>query len=192
MITKRHLSTLHSSERLKRAVPLFPLIAFNRPRNLRDLLERASLTVSSQKLPGNCPCRAAGCKMSPILAATDEFTSHTTGLVFKINFAASCKSYNIIYLITCRRCGQQYVGETVQPLHRRINGHRYIMHGKAKECPVAEDFNGEGHTLADVTVVAINKIHSHDSFLRKVRERRWIRNLGTSYSLGMNLRVDSL
>ena len=85
------------------------------------------------------------------------------------------------------------MAETIQPLHLRINGHRYnIKHGKMEESPVAEHFHGEGHTLADVTVVAINKIHSHDSCLLKIGESRWIRTLGTSYPSGMNLRVDSL
>ena len=113
--------------------------------------------------------------------------------MFKINFAASCKSSNIIYQITCRRCGQQYVGETGQPLHRRINGCCFnITHGKTEESPVAEHFNGEGHTLADMTVVAINKIYSHDPCLHKIWESRWIGTLGTSYPLGMNLRVDFL
>ena len=108
--------------------------------------------------------------------------------MFKINFAASCKSSNIIYLITCRRCGQQYVGETGQLLHCRINGHRFnITHRNTEESPVVLHFNGEGHTLADMTIMAIDKIYSHDLCLRKIRESRWIRTLGTSYPLGMNL-----
>ena len=112
------------------------------PRNLRYLLVRASLTAINQQPPGNHPCGAAGCKTCPILMATGEFTSHTTGQAFKINFAASCKPSSIIYLITSRRCGQQYVGETGQPLHLRINGHRYnITHRKAEESSVAEHFN---------------------------------------------------
>ena len=61
-----------------------------------------------------------------------------------------------------------------------------------EEFPVALRFNGEGHTLADMTVVVIDKIYSHDSCLCKIWESRWIRTLGTSYPLGMNLRVDSL
>ena len=63
---------------------------------------------------------------------------------------------------------------------------------KIEEYPVAEHFNCEGHSLAEVIVVAIDKTHSHDSCLRKIRESRWIRTLGTSYPFGMNLRVDSL
>ena len=83
------------------------------------------------------------------------------------------------------------MGKTGQPLVLRINGHRFnITYGKTEESPVVEHFNSEGHTLADVIVMAIDKIHSHDSCFRKIRESRWIRTLGTSYPLGMNLRVD--
>ena len=156
-ITKRHLPTLHTSERLREAFSLPPLIAFRRPRNLRDILVRATLTAKTYESPGNRSCGAARCKTCPILMATDEFTSHKTGQVFKMKFAASCKSSNVVYLITCRRCGQQYVGETGQPLHRRINGHRScITQRKTEESPVAEHFNGVGHTLADMTAVAID------------------------------------
>ena len=129
------------------------------------------------------------------MTATDEFTSHTTCRMFKIKSAASCKSSNIIYLITCKRCSQQYVGETVQlqPLHRRIIGHHFnITHGKTEESLVVEHFNHIGHTFAEVTIVAINKIHSHNSCLRKIQESRWIRTLGTSYPSRMNFRVDSV
>ena len=88
-----------------------------------------------------------------------------------VEFAASRKSYNIVYLITCRRCGTQYVGETGQPLRHRINSHCFdVMQRRTEEFPVAEHFNGEGHTLTDLTVVAIDQLYSHDTCLRKIRE----------------------
>ena len=67
-----------------------------------------------------------------------------------------------------------------------------IAHAKMNDSLVAEHLNGEGRSLADVTVVAINKICIHDPCLDKIRENRWIRTLGTSYPSGMNLRVDFL
>ena len=63
---------------------------------------------------------------------------------------------------------------------------------KTEKSPVAEHFSGEGHTLADVTSVAINEIYSHDSCLRKIHESRRIRTLGSSHSSGINLMVNSL
>ena len=41
--------------------------------------------------------------------------------------------------------------------HRWDNSHRFnIVHRRTEESPVAEHFNGEGRTLADMTVVAID------------------------------------
>ena len=55
LTTSCHLDILHTSERLRRAFPLPPLIAFRRPKNLRDLLVRAELTsvVHDARLTGN-------------------------------------------------------------------------------------------------------------------------------------------
>ena len=71
------------------------------------------------------------------------------------------------------------MGETGQLLHLRINGQHFnITHGKTGGSPVVEYFNGEGHTLADVTVMVIDKLHSHNSCLCKIWESRWIRPWG--------------
>ena len=89
----------------------------------------------------------------------DEFSSYKTGENFKLKIKASCKSSSVIYLITCRRCGHQCVAETGQPLHRRTNSHRFdIAHGRTDESPVAEPFNGDSHSIADMTVMVIDEI----------------------------------
>ena len=53
-----HLPVLHVSERLKEAIPEASIIAYRRPRNLRDLLVRAELKpISEDTGPnGNSPC----------------------------------------------------------------------------------------------------------------------------------------
>ena len=125
--------------------------------------------------------------------ATDEFSSHTTGEVVKVKFHVSCKSSNIIYLSTCRRCDLQYVGETGQPLHMRINGHLYdIAHLRTEDSPVAEHFNSGTYEESDMAVMTIEFARSSDACLRKIKESSWIKTLGTAFPLGMNLRVDGL
>ena len=65
--TKRHQITLRSSERLNAIFNLPPIIAFRRPKNLRDLLVRADLTSYANETPGNSVCGAVRCKTCPIL-----------------------------------------------------------------------------------------------------------------------------
>ena len=145
--------------------------------------------------PPTRTCGASRHKTCPILLATDKFSGHTTGqhLKTKVHVNASCKSSNVIYLITCGWSCQQYVGETEQEFHCRINSHRYdIALKRTKESPLAEHFNGIAHSQVDTRVMVIDQLWNHDRCLRKTRESRWIRTLGTTHPLGMNLRVDSL
>ena len=63
-----------------------------------------------------------------------------------------------VYLIHRRRCGLQYVGETRQPLHSRINSHHFnIARSRTEESSVAAHFTSEGHTVADFLVKIIDK-----------------------------------
>ena len=108
-IARCHLNTciLHATEQLQKAFPSPLLITFCRPKNLRDLLVRASLTSAQQETLGNFCCGLAKCKTCSILLTTDVFTSHTTSEQFKLKGRASCKSFHIVQLIHCRRCGRQ-------------------------------------------------------------------------------------
>ena len=36
----------------------------------------------------------------------------------------TCKSKNVIYLVSCKLCKKPYIGRTVQHLHNRMAGHR--------------------------------------------------------------------
>ena len=115
-----------------------------------------------------------------ILKTTKEFTSKTTGKRFTIKMHALCKTSNIVYLIECRRCGLQYVGESGQPLHKRMNGHRFdITHGRIEVSPVATHFNSAGHSEVDLSVCVVDRRWTEDVILRKNHESKWIRTLGT-------------
>ena len=106
---------------------------------------------------------------------------------------ASCKSSNVISLVECKRCGHWYLGETGQPLHHRINGHRSdITHRRTGKSPVAAHFNNAAHSVRDMAVMVIDQLHSLDPTLWKMRESRWIGDLRITFPQGMNLRVDSL
>ena len=55
------------------------------------------------------------------------FTNNVTKRLYKVlssSTSMNCVSENIVYLITCKRCGVQYVGETSQKLRNRLKNHR--------------------------------------------------------------------
>ena len=185
MTAKHHLPILYVSKWLRRAFWYPLLIAFHRPNTLNNFLVQATLTSTPSEPPGNYLCRASRCKNCPILKVTDEFSNHTTAQVYKVKFRASSKSSNIVYLITCSRCDLQYVGETGQPFHARVNGHRSdILQRRTDVSPVAEHYNSEAHSTLDMTVMGIELSTSRDSCLQKEKEGRWISTLETPFPSG--------
>ena len=170
-------------------------MAFRPPRNLRDLLVCADLYLPKKAVDsfGNFHCDARRCKTCPILVTTNTLSSSATGDHFKFKLRASCKTFNIICLIQCRRCGLQYVGETGQLLHNWMNGHSFnITHGCINESPVAAYFTSKGHTEIDMSVMITDRCWREEAIIRNIRESRWIRMLDTAWPSGMNYRTDGL
>ena len=44
----------------------------------------------------------------------NEFTCNATGKIYKVRDDLTCKSDNVIYLISCKKCKQQYVGSAYE------------------------------------------------------------------------------
>ena len=107
----------------------------------------------------------------------------------KYQIAGNCNlSYstsNLVYLITCSKCDNQYVGETEQKLSKRLSGHRSAIKKHANAF-IAKHFNQPGHSVADIIIQPIEKIEllpgesDEDVTIRRLdRERFWILELGT-------------
>ena len=140
--------------------------------------------------PPNTPCGRSRCKICPALMTTDRFTSHCTGKTYTLRSSATCKSKDVVYLIQCKRCGLQYVGETEQALNERLNSHRSDIKRKNIDKPVAAHFNKPGHSSTDLAVMVIDQLWGNYSVLRKIREERWITILQTASPGGLNLRAE--
>ena len=67
-----------------------------------------------------------------------------------------------------------------------------IMHRRTGKSPMVAHFNNAAHTVGDMAVTVIDQLHSLDPTLWKIRESRWITDLGTAFTQGMNLSVHSL
>lgn len=162
-----------------------------------SLLSSSSSSLSSPSIYTIGPCASINkdhkcitCKH--INSAHMIFHSNVTGKSYKVKFAnnnLNCTSSNIIYLITCNKCGIQYVGETLCPLHERMNKHRSNINHKFHSL-VANHFNGPC-SLHDLLVQPIEQISGdgHDEIItkhRKLRESFWMKELRTVYPYGLN------
>ena len=66
------------------------------------------------------------------------------------------------------------VRQMCQPLHTRVNGHRFdITHRRTDVSPTAEHFNSGAHSESNMTVMVTELSTSRDSCLWKVKEGRW-------------------
>ena len=68
-------------------------------------------------------CSSSQCALCPKLTTGSSFSSSLTGCKYQVvcDSHMSCDSRHVVYLISCRQCGFQYVGETLQLLRCRIN-----------------------------------------------------------------------
>ena len=111
--------------------------------------------------------------------------------------ALSCGTTSVVYLITCRRCGIQYVGETGQQLRSRMNNHRASIKNLQPQ-PLYKHFNSDGHSLEDLTMQPIEKVELDDDeevslhSKRLHREDFWMRELKTIQPYGLNNNVRSV
>ncbi|MCP3932125.1 MAG: GIY-YIG nuclease family protein [Bacteroidetes bacterium] len=57
----------------------------------------------------------------------------------------SCRSSNLIYCITCKKCHIQYIGQTAKRIKDRFLGHFGDIQRDTKDKPVPLHFHSPGH-----------------------------------------------
>ena len=138
-------------------------------------------------------CKSNRCLCCQVLNPDALFTSFSTGGKFMFNKTGyfSCKTRNVIYLISCKKCGIQYVGQTSQALHCRLNGHRSSINTASKNTYLATHFRENGHSVSDLSIQIIDVISEYedkDDLISKLQEREdfFIKTMNTLYPLGLN------
>ncbi|PJE77901.1 hypothetical protein CI610_03169 [invertebrate metagenome] len=189
-ILHNHWRIIESSATLKRIFPEPPLLAYRRPKNVRDLVVSSKLHSSASVVTTGSfnTCSKKTCKLCPYTESTDTFKCVINNRVYHILQTLTCTSANVVYLLSCKKCKMQYVGETSTKLNIRINNHRCSIKQNRPDFPVARHFNLPSHSWKDMQVVAIDHCPTWNETKRRSRERYWITNLQTCYPRGMNER----
>ena len=80
----------------------------------------------------------------------------------------TCKSSNVIYCVTCKKCNGQYIGETEQELHCRSSSHLSEIRHNRPGLPYVSHFRNCGIEFYSIT--GVEKIRDNDFRIRKQRE----------------------
>jgi hypothetical protein len=186
-ILTKYMAILQQDPNTKFLTQMNWIMAYRRPKSLKDILIKSDLASQNKKikqLDGSYPCRRFRCKCCPHMKSTKSFTSKITGTNYTIKGNYNCQSKNIIYLIECRNCGIQYIGQTSTTMNTRFTAHRYdVKHHTDKSIP--NHFNTPECSIQCIQVTVISQ-GSHDVALRHLQETSWIRRLFTHDPHGLN------
>ena len=151
-------------------------------------------------------CGVGSCRTCPFLEESNSFYSNSTKKRYFPRTAGldflNCKTENLVYLISCKICNFQYVGETKNRLQKRFSGHRNSINKGDSGQMVHKHFQDDGHGISNCSIIPIEKIDERNfnnlnpnekdrliSRLRLEREKYWISVLQTAYPFGLNCRV---
>ena len=105
-----------------------------------------------------------------------------------------CQSKNIIYVIECKKCKIQYVGETERSLALRLNNHLSDI-DNYKDTAIPNHFLDDCWPPEDnFCIFPIEQIYDRGSKIknkknRLIREAYWIKQLETQFPEGLNSKL---
>ena len=116
----------------------------------------------------------------------NEFTCTATGETYKIRGDLTCKSDNVVYLISCKKCKQQYVGSAFESNFKpRFRVHKSDINSRKESCGVDKHFLNKCtgiNKLENVELQLIEEVKEGNSDLElklRSREKYWQAQLFT-------------
>ena len=140
-LVKKYLPLLHSDENLKE---LFPASAFNtiyrRNKNLKELLS-PSLFPNRKSTKSNSIISCNSCDIcNNYMVFENMFTCTVTGKKYFVKGELHCNSCNVIYLVECSNCKQQYIGSALN-FKQRFGIHKSDIKTNKDRCGTTRYFN---------------------------------------------------
>ena len=187
-IVQRHWRTMVKDPHLSEAFPLPPLVSYRRPPNVRDKAIRSKVPPPPPLRPKRVIAGMKKCNRCPICPFVKEgkaVKAKASKAIVAINKPVDCQTNNAIYCISCKRCPQQYIGESDRTLQTRFSEHRGYVTNQKLQKATGYHFNLPGHSLADMEVTILEKIFNPDPQFRKAREKMFINEFNTKHK-GLN------
>ena len=183
-ILNKYKRLLQLSEDLKPIQNSKILVVHKRAVNLKQTLVKTDLNPPTID-PGSGPCNKP-CNTCRFMKKTTKITSWKTKQTLNIKGNFNCQTKNIVYVISCAKCGVQYVGQSGNTFNERLRGHLADIRQGNNFKPVPRHFTSSNHTSDDVTATIVTQTHNNVNF-RLRTEETWINTLQTKHPSGLNL-----
>ena len=177
-IMQKHWRVMTTNPHMKSIFPQPPLIAYKRPSNLSDRLIRAKLPPPPPTRPkrvkaGMFKCNAP-CSICPYVKVQKQVKAKHSKAVVHLSKHFDCNTKNIVYIIECKKCGDQYIGQTLNSLRGRFLDH--LGYARREELHKSTDnhFNLPGHKMSDMQITVLEKVKEVNPFYRESRESHHI------------------
>lgn len=108
----KNLYLLNMDETVRRVFTLGPMVSFRSSGKFNSYLFRAKLYPTG-RVVGSFKCNKPRCLVCENDTERNTFTSTFTGKTYEINHKFDCGENCLLYLLTCKLCGIQYVRQTV-------------------------------------------------------------------------------
>ena len=108
-----------------------PIVSYRSARKIKYFTVRSKLYSVERKV-GCSGCGSSTSCICKSISITEEFTSFATKKTYKINHSFDCNDKCLIYLLRCKSCGKQYVGNTTNHFRSRWNNYKSDV-GKAQK-----------------------------------------------------------
>ena len=136
------------------------------------------------------PCTDPHCVLCDVLRKNKKATSTTTNRKYSVPPFAECTTTNVIYLLTCKTCKKQYIGETKRPFKVRLKEHLADIRLK-RDKPVSNHINSHNsseHVVFPQILEVINRDpdRPETTVYRKKGEIFWIYRMKTLIPIGLN------
>ena len=139
-------------------------------------------------------CGEHRCPLHSRLIHSNTVRSKISRRTFQTHGTGNCNTPRVVYLIQCKRCGRQYVGQTAQSLRARLAKHLTAIKSRGQAGVLHEHFRrGECAGINNISVQLLETItpkkqetaEQIEEQLKQL-ESLWMGRLKSEYPQGLN------
>lgn len=125
-VIRNNIEFLNSSEKMNNVLHRKKIINSRRqPNSLKQMLVKSRYTSDNPNSPSPMvkKCGRSNCGTCEYLLEGSSVV-FKNGFQFNIKYNMTCATSNLIYVLICNGCGEQYIGETGRTLRNRVALHK--------------------------------------------------------------------